>query len=407
MSICTPSTGARALRVPSYRRHRPSGQAVVTFDGRDIYLGKYGTKASRAHYDRLVAEWLAGGRQLTRTTSDLTVAEVASAYLRFAKGYYRTKDGRPSGSMPGIKVALRWLREVYGTTPVSEFGPLAVEALQQRMIQAGHCRRYINDNTGRIRRVFRWAVGKEMVPAAMLTALWAVPGLRKGRTTARETQPVQPVADAVVEATIPFLPPVVVDMVRVQRLLGCRPGEVCIMRPCDIDRTGEVWSYRPSTHKTEHCGRDRVLFIGPKAQEILLSYLLRDAEQYCFCPIDSERKRKALLRANRQTPVQPSQVDRRKRHPKRKPGAGYDKDAYRRAVARAVERANEKRKESQEELLPAWHPNQLRHSAATEIRRQFGLEAAQVVLGHAKADVTQVYAERDMARAKEVVRKIG
>ena len=50
-------------------------------------------------------------------------------------------------------------------------------------------------------------------------------------------------------------------------------------------------------------------------------------------------------------------------------------------------------------LLPHWHPNQLRHTAATEIRRQFGLEAAQVIFGHAKADVTQIYAERDTEKA--------
>ena len=54
-----------------------------------------------------------------------------------------------------------------------------------------------------------------------------------------------------------------------------------------------------------------------------------------------------------------------------------------------------------------WHPNQLRHSKATEIRRQFGLEAAQVVLGHAKADVPQIYAERDSALAVEVMKRIG
>ena len=46
-------------------------------------------------------------------------------------------------------------------------------------------------------------------------------------------------------------------------------------------------------------------------------------------------------------------------------------------------------------LLAYWAPNRLRHTRATEVRKQFGLEAAQVILGHAKADVTQVYAERD------------
>jgi site-specific recombinase XerC len=58
-------------------------------------------------------------------------------------------------------------------------------------------------------------------------------------------------------------------------------------------------------------------------------------------------------------------------------------------------------------LIPHWHPNQLRHTAATMIRRDYGLEAAQVILGHSKADVTQIYAERDAAKAIEVIRNIG
>jgi hypothetical protein len=33
---------ATTLRTPSYRHHKPSGQAVVTLEGRDIYLGRYG-----------------------------------------------------------------------------------------------------------------------------------------------------------------------------------------------------------------------------------------------------------------------------------------------------------------------------------------------------------------------------
>ena len=89
------------------------------------------------------------------------------------------------------------------------------------------------------------------------------------------------------------------------------------------------------------------------------------------------------------------------------PGARYTSRSYARAISRAIVVANAKRTEKGEEALPHWHPNQLRHSAATEIRRQFGLEAAQVVLGHSRADVTQVYAERDFGRAKEIMRKIG
>lgn len=81
-----------APRVPSYRRHKPTGQAVVTLNGRDIYLGAWNTKQSRAEYDRLIGEWLAAGRCLPKPETDLTIAELALRYLRFADGYY-VKNG--------------------------------------------------------------------------------------------------------------------------------------------------------------------------------------------------------------------------------------------------------------------------------------------------------------------------
>jgi hypothetical protein len=46
---------ARTLSTPSYRHHKPSGQAVVTLDGRDFHLGRPGSPESRAEYDRLIA----------------------------------------------------------------------------------------------------------------------------------------------------------------------------------------------------------------------------------------------------------------------------------------------------------------------------------------------------------------
>ena len=223
-----------------------------------------------------------------------------------------------------------------------------------------------------------------------------------------------PVPENVVDATLPYLPPVVADMVRFERLTGCRPGEVFTIRPCDVDRSGEVWQYRPESHKTEHHGRQRIIFIGPRAQAVLLPYLLRDAQAHCFQPIESERSRHEAMRSRRRTRVQPSQRNRRKARPARPPKTAYDRNSYARAVKRAVERANADRREAAAQagddnpvLLPHWHPNQLRHSAATKVRRMFNLEAAQVVLGHAKADVTQVYAERDSALAVEVMKRIG
>jgi integrase len=240
-----------------------------------------------------------------------------------------------------------------------------------------------------------------------------VEGLKKGRTSARETEPVKPVEDMVVEATLPHLPPVVADMVRFQRLTGCRPGEVCHLRPMDLDRSREVWAFQPTSHKTEHHGHQRVIFVGPKARAILLPYLVRPADAHCFSPAESVERRNIAMRARRKTKVQPSQVSRKKARPKRVPKDHYTRHSYRQAVARAIEKANNKaadevaKKGIEPVVLKQWHPNQLRHTAGTEIRRQYGLEAAQVVLGHARADVTQVYAERDHALAADVMKKIG
>ena len=237
-------------RVPSYRCHKSSGQAVVTLNGRDVYLGKWNTAASKAEYDRLIAEFLTNGREL-RSTTEYTVVEVINAYRKFAERYYR-KNGEVTREYGCIKEALKIVRGLYGRTIANEFGPLALKAARQRMIDNGWSRGYINKSIGRVRRCFKWAVENELVRPDMHHGLMAVSGLRKGRTEAREPAPVQPVDDATVEATLPYLTSVVADMIRLQRITGCRPQDVCNLRPCDIDMSGDVWLYRPDTHKTEH-----------------------------------------------------------------------------------------------------------------------------------------------------------
>ena len=205
-------------------------------------------------------------------------------------------------------------------------------------------------------------------------------------------------------------------MVRFQRLTGCRPGEVCQLRPMDLDRSGEVWQYRPASHKTEHHGRERIIFIGPKAQAVILPYLLRDAAAHCFSPAESGRPCGTPGMSARKTPFHRGnrKGTNRKAKPKRRAKDSYTKDSYARAIRRGVDKANKAILDDAEEfqienptLLAYWAPNRLRHSRGTEVRKQFGLEAAQVILGHAKADVTQVYAERDSALAVEVMKKIG
>jgi integrase len=262
--VCTMPRLTKAL--PKYQKHRTSGQAVVTLDTVDYYLGPHGTKTSRLEYDRLIAEWLTNGRRMPVADAEgkVTVMEVLAAYKRFAEGYY-VKNGKVTNEVTAISSAMRIVKRLYGKIDGGDFGPLKLQAVQQAMVTEGWSRKHINKQIGRVVRIFSWAESKEMVPKGHTAALREVPGLHQGRTTARETAPVLPVADEIVQQTLPHMPEIVSDMVRLQRMTGARPEEVCTIRPCDIDMTADVWAYVPPSHKTQHHGKRRVVFIGPRA----------------------------------------------------------------------------------------------------------------------------------------------
>jgi integrase len=389
-------------RMPKYRLHKPSGQAVATLGGRDYYLGRHGTEASRGEYDRLVAEWLANGRPFLRAASgggpvDLTINELMLAYLDWADGYY-VKNGKPTSEPVNIRLALRALRKLYGHTMARDFGPLALKTVRQTIVDSGLCRREVNKRTRHITRAFRWAVENELVPPSVHHGLKAVSGLKKGRTDARESAPVKPVPDAFVDAIASFVAPQIWAMVQLQSLTGMRPGEVTIMRTCDLDTSGRVWIYTPESHKTEHHGKERRVYLGPNAQAILRPWLRADLTGYLFSPRDVLEDHLAERRKNRNTPMTPSQRARQRvRKRQRPPGEHYTSGSYLRVIKVACGKAG----------VPPWHPNQLRHNAATRIRREFGLDVARVVLGHSSPVVTEVYAELDGAKAAKAMERVG
>lgn len=348
-------------------------------------------------------------------TPDVSVNELLLGFLVHADKHYRRADGTPTNELPQFRQTFRLVRELYGFTPAREFGPKALKAVRQKMVEVGWSRKLINQRVGRIRRAFRWGVENELVSPTVLQALAAVSGLQAGRTEAREADPVLPVDDKVVRATLPFLGPVVRGMVEVQLLTGMRPGEVCRLRPCDIDTTGDVWVYRPGQHKTRHRGKERVVAIGPRARAVLDRLAPADPSDYFFSPRRSVAAFRAARAAARKTPRYASHAARnaavRAANPRRVAAERYTVPSYDRAVSRGVEKANVRRGRlagpGNYDAVPHWHPNQLRHAHGTEVRRRFGLEAAQVTLGHERADVTQVYAERNAALAIEIAAEIG
>ncbi len=390
----------RNKRTPKLRHHRGSGQGFVELSGRRIYLGVYGREETERKYHRLIAEFLAAGRTLPAAPDQIMVLELLARFWRHCIEYYRHPDGSPTDEVSSFRLALRPLRELYGDTPVAEFSPRRLKSLRQAWIDQGHCRTHINRQTHRVRHVFKWGVQEELVDPAVLAALGAVPGLKRGRTAARESEPVRPVPDEWVSAIEPFVSRQVWALVRLQQLTAARPSELLRMRPRDLDRSDEVWQFRPTHHKNAHRGHERVIYFGPRAQLVLRSFLHgRPADAFLFSPIEAEAERVARRSARRTTP--PAYGNRpgksRVRSPKRAPRETYDRDSYRRAIQRACQKAG----------VPRWSPHQLRHSRATSVRRKYGLEGAQTILGQRRVEATQIYAEASHARAIEIAKDAG
>jgi integrase len=397
---------SNSFRPPAYRHYKPKDLAVVRLNGKDIYLGKFDSPESWRRYYRELAAYLGSSDSETQppramvsaANETYTIKKLAIAYVEFAETDY-LRDGRLSAEVDRIRYALRRLIKLYGDFDANEFGPKALNEVREEFVRCGQRRSTVNANISRLKRMFRWAAENELIPVTTYQAVATVVGLKKGRGTAKESKIVRPAEVAAIDAAIPYMPKPVADMVQLQRLTGCRPGELCGLRPCDVNRESQVWCFRPASHKTEHHGIERRIYLGPKAQAILSPWLDRDPLRFCFSPAEEVKRQLAAKHARRKTPLtygnRPG--SNRKLNPNRTPKDHYTTASYRRAVERACVRAK----------IPVWTPNQLRHARATELRRLHGLDAAQVVLGHSDAFVTQIYAERDFSRAQEIMRELG
>lgn len=417
------------MKIPAYRQHKPSGQAVVTLSDcctkqrRDVYLGHFNTPESRKQYHSVLADWEKAGRRLPerapgvrrkREPGDMSVKALVGHFWMHAQRRYQ----KPT-TLGDIRVALRRLVGRFGAIPAADFGPLLFQKYRSELIADGLARSTVTKRCAVVVRVFRYGVANQYIQPTTLHALEAVEGLRAGEGGVKEGKKIKPVAASHVEDTMPHVPRVVADMARVQLLSAMRSTEVCVMRPVDLDTTGRVWEYRPASHKTAHHGHERVIYLGPKAQAIIKPYLTdRPLHSFLFDPREAEGK--AGASASRQR---------------------YTRDTYRQAIVRGCDAAYPPPPHLARQRIPAtgrkrtrlepvadwktrlgpkqwvelmqwrrdhrWHPHQLRHAAGTELRREFGIDAARVILGHRSANVTETYAMIDRGTAIAAALKVG
>lgn len=365
--------------VPTYRHHHKKDRGVVEVyvaPGRRVSMllpGPYNSAESKAAYAKVVGTVAANNgmypaKRSSNSTAAVSIDELVLQFMsKKASVDYVDAEGNPTTEFGCFRAALRPLCRLFGSTLADSFDSADLIVVREAMISGswmnaaererqskrkqpiGWCRTNVNKAISRIRQVFRWGVPYKLVATKTLADLECLPGLQPGQGGTREMSPILPVDDAIVEATLPHLPPTVADIIRLLKITGARCGEICAMRMADIDRRGPNWIYRPRRHKTKKMGHDRTIVFGPKSQSILGSYLNVDPDAYVFSPREQAKRIAALKRANRKTPVQPSQLDRSKPTAKRVPGDFFIPSTISHAVLRACKR----------QKIDHWHPHQL------------------------------------------------
>lgn len=382
--------------------------ASVRLNGKDFILGVYGTADAQARYESIVGEWLANSRKIpdsllrnkTRNQSsairnDATLTEICIDFVLAKQALKISHE-----ELQSIKRVLRELRAKNTNLLASNFTETEFIAFRDHLVSNGITpksdsktasekptkrklsRSVVNKYCAHVVRMVKHAAKTtRKVPTSVFQAINAVEPLRSGETVAHETGAIPLVKETVIDAAIEFLHPIVADMVRLQLLTGMRPGEVCLLKMEDVDQSGDVWVFSPPKHKTAHRGIERKIFIGSSAQEILSRYQHRAANQFCFSAKDR------FVQDGKPPIIAGKEV-----------GDSYNTRSYRQAIWRACDKAE----------IPRWSPNRIRKTAATNVRKEGGLEAAQAILGHKSRSTTErFYADIDNSQAIDVMSRIG
>lgn len=276
-------------------------------------------------------------------------------------------EGRTSAA--NAELSLRPIQDQAGRWDIDNLGPKLIKQVISDWSRAGLTRQTINHRLGWIRNWLRWCVSEELLPVETMQRCLTVQGVRRARGIVKDPGPRRPVPWADVEATLPQLSQVVQAMVWLQWFTGARSGTIVRAKPSEFSRVGELIAWEPTRHKTQYRGHELTMYLGPRCQEKVRSYL--EHLPFCFDPRTVRNNGRA--------------------------GQCYTVQGYRQAIQRACTRAR----------VATWMPHQLRHARGHLVREHLGLEAAQAVLGHASIQATQIYSARQDKLARQAASEIG
>ena len=364
---------ANAPRSPPKLKKHSGGQAFARWmEGgkrHQKWFGAWGSERARAAYAEFLRAWATGvsaSRPVVGSNAITSIAVLIERWLDYAKERY-VKFARQTSEYHVCRAASNVVGTSFAAMSTEAFGIDQLETARREMVRKGWSRITVNRYTARIVSMFGWGVPRKLVSTEAHYALQQLEPLAPGSTTAPERVSVRSVPPEHIDAVLsgdnlhknPERRAVLASMVRVQLLTGMRPGELCAMRSEHLDRSGPEWKYTvPAVaNKNFHREKPRVVWIGPRTQQILEPLLLAAGEGTVF----------AFARKGRA--ANPRPVARLE---------------FSRLIAQACARAG----------VPHWHPHQLRHNKATDVKRLYESDdAAARAIGTSEDVAARIYSD--------------
>ncbi len=375
---------------PKLQRHK-KGQAFARWmeagKNRQRYFGPWGSPKAREAYAAFLVEWARGvalpQQQLPQVVAG-SVGALVGRWLDHAKVRY-VKFGRQTSEYHCHRAACSALMSRFPTTAVAAFGLEQLEAVRTYMVDfRGWSRKTVNKHVARLVAMFGWGVPRKLVPSDVHYALLQIEPLTPGATTARETVPVRSAPVSSVERLLgserlhrcPDRRRVLAGMIRTQCLTGMRPGELCAMYVEHLDRSASEWKYTvpAAVNKNFHRTQPRVIWLGPRAQAVLAPFVAAaEAGRHAVFAFPRERRKDDGPR-----PVARSE--------------------YARLIKAACQAVG----------VAPWHPHQLRHNKATEVKRIYESdEAAARAIGTSEDVAARIYTDPQETVDRRIAREAG
>lgn len=389
----------------------------LNIDGKkkDYYLGKYGTPETERKYRQIVAGYLSGDLDKPQT-DNITISYIYNKYLDTIE-YSNDSDAN------NARRTLRYAVECFGESLlVSDFADdtktiRILTEFQQYLLSIAREERFDADGkavkkqwtyTGVNRivktwlAILRWACRQGLLPFGIYRVLDALKPLN-ARSGLPRTQEAEAVDDETLLTVFPFMTPTIREMVQIQRGTGMRAKEICDLLVGDIDKSGQTWTVRTGRHKTAAHLRFRYFAFSLEETEILRRRCAgKTDEQHVFSQRENFSEFWALQRANRKTPVQPSQRQREQDRQETRLER-YNDFFTERSYAQSLRTACNRARRAGIDVANI-APKSIRHAAYTEYSAKYGVELASKNAGHTSPRMADVY-DHSLRLAAELLAK--